>query len=387
MIVKPKVRNFICLTAHPVGCAESVRRQIDYVRAQPPVRGAKRVLVIGSSTGYGLASRISAAFGMGADTVGVMFEKPASGKRTASPGFYNNRAFKAAAKAAGRVAETVNGDAFSDKIKAETIALIKEKLGTVDLVIYSLAAPRRTDREGVTWSSVIKPTRHSYKGKTLNLSDNTVGYAELEPATDEETEATIKVMGGEDWQEWIRQLDAAGVLAPRAVTLAYSYIGPSITYPIYKDGTIGRAKEDLYRTAERIREAYSEQGYRAYVSVNKAVVTQSSAAIPSVSLYLSALYKVMKQDGSHEGCIEQMYRLFAEKVYGEPVEVDERGLIRMDDWEMRPEIQEQVMALWERVDSQTVDALTDIEGYWADFYNLFGFGYAEIDYDRDVDIF
>ncbi len=386
MIVKPKIRNFLCLTAHPDGCAESVRRQIDYVRSRPSVEGAKRVLIIGSSTGYGLASRIACAFGCGADTVGVMFEKPASGKRTASAGFYNNRAFEKEAKVAGLMAETLNGDAYSNEVKGQAIALIKEKLGTVDLVIYSLASPRRTDRDGVTWSSVIKPTGRPYEGKTLNLSDNTVEMARLEPATDEEIEATVKVMGGEDWMEWIRRLDDAGVLSPGATTFAYSYIGPSITNAIYRDGTIGKAKEDLYRTADEISERFNAQNYKALVAVNKAVVTQASAAIPSVTLYLSILYKVMKAAGNHEGCIEQMYRLLAEKIYVPDTPLDERGLVRMDDWEMLPEIQREVLELWEKVDSDTVAALTDIAGYWEDFHNLFGFGYDNIDYEKDVDI-
>lgn len=385
MIIQPKVRQFICLTAHPHGCAAQVQRQIDYVRSRPPVRGPKKVLVIGSSTGYGLASRIAAVFGCGADSIGVMFEKAAAGKRTATAGYYNNRAFEAAARRAGRFAETVNGDAFSDACKAETIERIQAGLGSVDLVVYSLAAPRRTGRDGTVWNSVIKPTGQTYVGKTLNLSDNTVGTAELAPAQPAEIEATIRVMGGEDWADWMRALRDAGCLAPGARTVAYSYIGPAVTNAIYRDGTIGLAKKDLYRTARELTETHRDIGLEARVSVNKAVVTQASAAIPSVSLYLSILYKQMKAAGTHEGCIEQMQRLFAEKLYGpEGIRTDADGLIRMDDLEMAPDLQARVEAVWQRISTETVASESDIEGYWTDFYNLFGFRVPGIDYAADV---
>ncbi|HHX37649.1 MAG TPA: trans-2-enoyl-CoA reductase family protein [Clostridiaceae bacterium] len=385
MIIKPRVRNFICLTAHPVGCASAVKRQIEYVKNQPPIDGPKRALIIGTSTGYGLASRIAAAFGLGADTVGVMLEKPSRGKRTATAGYYNNLAFEEAARADNLVAVTINGDAFSAECKTETIAAIKDNLGQVDLIVYSLAAPRRTDSDGTTWSSVIKPTGETFVGKTLNLSDNTVDIATLEPATEEEVAATIKVMGGEDWAQWLRALRDADALAPNAVTLAYSYIGPEMTHAIYRDGSIGQAKKDLYRTADSLNEEFSEQNLTAKVSVNKAVVTQASAAIPSVSLYISVLYKLMKEEGSHEGCIEQMYRLLAEKVYGEAgITTDEDGLIRLDDWEMKPDLQAQVKDIWNSIETDNLAELADVDGYWEDFYQMFGFYMPDVDYEADI---
>ena len=330
MIVEPKVKGFICITAHPEGCAESVRRQAAYVksRRQEGVQGPKRVLVIGASTGYGLASRISVAFGCGAATLGIMFEKEASEKRTATPGFYNTRAFEQLAAAEGLYAKTINGDAFSDEIKDRTIAQIKEELGTVDMVIYSLAAPRRTDRDGTVYTSVLKTTGEEYTNKTLDLRTNGIAQVTVPSATAEEEAATVKVMGGEDWREWIRRLSGAGVLAEGALTLAYTYIGPKITHPIYFNGTIGMAKKHLEQTALAMREEFREQRLRAYVSVNKGLVTQASAAIPIVPLYMSLLYRVMKDKGLHEGCIEQMERMFRERLLLPEIPTDEEGRSR-----------------------------------------------------------
>lgn len=392
MIVEPKVRNYICTTAHPTGCREAVKRQIDYVRAadRQVEAGPKRALVIGASTGYGLATRIALAFGSGTETVGVSFERPASGKRTASAGFYNNGAFMGFAKKAGIPAWNLNGDAFSAEMKDEVVALLKDEVGPVDLLVYSLAAPRRVDEDGNTWTSVIKPVGQAYEGKTLDLSDNSVGVAELEPATPEEIESTVKVMGGEDWAAWVDRLKEEDLLTENAVTLAYSYIGPEITRPIYTDGSIGEAKKHLYRTSEHLNARYADDpaGLRSYVAINKAVVTQSSAAIPSVGLYIALLFKRMKADGSHEGCIEQMHRMITDKLYhgDDKAAVDDLGFIRMDDLEMDAAIQRDVAARWEEVTTENVHELADIEGYWNDFYELFGFGLNGVDYNADVEI-
>ncbi|MDE7297907.1 MAG: trans-2-enoyl-CoA reductase family protein [Lachnospiraceae bacterium] len=388
MIVEPKVKGFICITAHPEGCAESVRRQAAYVksRRQEGAQGPKRVLVIGASTGYGLASRISAAFGCGAATLGIMFEKEASEKRTATPGFYNTRAFEQLAAAEGLYAKTINGDAFSDEIKDRTIAQIKEELGTVDMVIYSLAAPRRTDRDGTVYTSVLKTTGEEYTNKTLDLRTNGISQVTVPSATAEEEAATVKVMGGEDWREWIRRLSGAGVLAEGALTLAYTYIGPKITHPIYFNGTIGMAKKHLEQTALAMREEFREQKLRAYVSVNKGLVTQASAAIPIVPLYMSLLYRVMKDKGLHEGCIEQMERMFRERLLLPEIPTDEEGRIRMDDYEMRADVQEAVERAWDAVTTENVKEYADIDSFHEDFYHMFGFGYDNIDYTKDVDI-
>lgn len=380
MVVQPKVRGFICTTAHPVGCEREVKNQIDYVKAQGKLEGAKKVLVIGSSMGYGLASRISAAFGCGAATVGVMFDKPASETKTATSGWYNTKAFEKYAAAEGLYAKTVNGDAYSDEVKNEVIDIIKSDLGKVDLVVYSLAAPRRTVGD-VTYKSVLKTTGAPYTNKTIDLRNNAITEITIDPATDEEIEATVKVMGGEDWEAWINALKAADVLADNAVTVAYNYIGPKITHPMYFNGSIGRAKAHLLATSKKI----TESGVRAYVSVNKALVTQSSSAIPIVPLYISILYKVMKEKGNHEGCIEQMYRLFC-KLYGGELGLDENGQIRMDDWEMQDDIQAKVSEMWENINESNFKELTDMDGYWKDFYALFGFGIDGVDYDADVDI-
>ncbi len=388
MIIEPKIRGFICTTAHPDGCRAHVRHMIDTVEKRGSFTGPRRALIIGASTGYGLASRIALAFGANTSTLGVMFEKEATEKRTGSAGFYNTNAFESLAGERGLYARSLNGDAYSREMKEAVVKAIREDLGQIDLLVYSLAAPRRTGENGRTWSSVIKPYGQSYKSKTLNLSTNEIEEVFLESATDEEIEDTIKVMGGEDWKEWVRFLDENGVLSKDAKTLAYSYIGPELTFAIYKDGSIGQAKQDLYRTAQALTSEYKEKnGLEAYVAVNKAVVTQSSAAIPSVPLYISILYKIMKEAGTHEGYIEQMQRLFSEKVYGgKGVETDDQGLIRVDDWEMEASIQAAVKEVWSRASSENIKDYTDLDGYWSDFHELFGFGIDGVDYQRDVDL-
>lgn len=383
MIVKPKIRGFICTTAHPEGCKAAVKAQIDYVKSQPAVDGAKKVLVIGSSMGYGLASRISAAFSCKAATIGVIFDKPGTEGKTGSAGWYNTAAFEQFAHAEGLYAKTINGDAFSQAVKDEVIDLIKKDLGKVDLVVYSLAAPRRTLADGTTVSSVIKTTLSSYSNKTVDMRNMTVSDITLDPATEEEIDNTVKVMGGEDWFDWIQQMERENVLADNAMTIAYSYIGPELTHPMYYDGSIGRAKAHLAATAGMINNVTS---VKAYVSVNKALVTQSSSAIPIVPLYISILFKVMKEAGNHEGCIEQMQRLFAQKLYsGKPVPTDDENRIRMDDLEMLPDIQEKVSKLWDEISTETINSCADIEGYQHDFSELFGFDVDGIDYEADVD--
>lgn len=386
MIIQPKTRGFICTTAHPIGCAQQVQRQIDYVKAQPAIEGPRNVLVVGASTGYGLASRIVSSFAAGANTIGVYFDKAAEGARTASAGWYNSATFEEAAAAAGRKSYSIVGDAFSDEIKAKTIDLIRTELGKIDLIVYSVASPRRTHpKTGETFSSVIKPLGGTYSNKTVNFHSGEVTQATIEPATEDELRQTIAVMGGEDWQMWIDELQQAGVLAEGATTVAYSYIGPEITHAVYREGTIGAAKNDLEATAQRLNKQLGANGGRAFVSVNKALVTQSSSAIPVVPLYISALYKVMKEKGIHEGCIEQMYRLFSERLYGEgETLVDEKGLIRVDDWEMRPEIQAEVAKLWADLNTENVYELSDLEGYRREFFQLFGFETDGIDYEADV---
>lgn len=385
MIVKPKVRGFICTTAHPVGCEAEVKAQIDYVKSQPKFNGPKKVLVIGSSMGYGLASRIAAAYGGGAATLGVMFDRAGSGNKTGTSGWYNTKAFEKFAAADGLYAKTVNGDAYSDECKKEVIDIIKADLGKVDMVIYSLAAPRRTVGDTV-YSSVLKTTGAPYTNKTIDLRTNEVSEITIQPATEEEIEATVKVMGGEDWEAWIDALRAADAIEDGAVTAAYSYIGPAITHPMYFEGSIGRAKAHLFATAKKLNEKYADCGIKAYISVNKALVTQSSAAIPIVPLYISILYKVMKEHGTHEGCIEQMYRLFAQKLYGGKVPTDDEGRIRLDDLEMKPEIQDEVTKLWNGLTQDNLKECADLDGYWSDFYALFGFGIDGVDYDADVEV-
>lgn len=384
MIVEPKVREFICTTAHPTGCAENVARQVKYVTEKGSIQGPKKVLVIGASTGYGLASRITAAFGCGADTLGIMFERPSNGRRTATPGYYNTKAFEKFASEKGLYAKSINGNAFSREIKEQTVETIRNDLGQVDLVIYSLAAPRRTTEDGTVYTSSLKTTGEAFTEKSLDLKHNTVSEKTVEPATPEELEGTIKVMGGEDWEDWMDTLSAAGVLAENAVTVAYSYIGPKLTYPIYYEGTIGRAKQHLHKTADHMNE--KQNAYRAYISVNKALVTQASSAIPVVPLYFAILYRIMKEKGTHEGCIEQIYRLFSQKLYSDHVCTDADGRIRMDDWEMDEDTQKQVEETWKKVNSDNVRELADIDGYWEDFYHMFGFGFDNVDYTKDVEI-
>lgn len=383
MVVEPRVKDYICTTAHPVGCAENIKNQIKYVKAQPKVDGPKKVLVIGASTGYGLASRIAVAFGYGADTLGVMFEKESNGRRTATAGFYNTRAFEEEAKKDGLYAKSINGDAFSLEIKQQVIDTIKADMGKVDMVIYSLAAPRRVTPDGHKYTSVLKTVGEEYTNKTLVLKDNTVTMAHIPAATEEEIENTIKVMGGEDWIDWMQALSDAGVLADHVTTVAYSYIGPKITFPIYAEGSIGMAKKDLYKSSNIINEKFANVS--SYIAINKALVTQSSAAIPVVPLYITLLYKQMKAKGVHEGCIEQMARLFLDKMAGE-VETDENGFVRMDDWEMADDIQEAVAKNWDAVTSENVKELADIDGYWDEFYKMFGFKIDGVDYSADVDI-
>lgn len=386
MIVEPKIRGFICTTSHPTGCAQNVAEQIAYVKSKPSINGTKKALIIGSSTGYGLATRIAAAFGCGAATIGVAFERPAQLKRTATAGWYNTSAFQKQALDEGLYAKSIMGDAFSKETKDKTIELIKRDLGSVDLVVYSLAAPRRTANSGKTYSSVIKPIGKEYTGKTIDMKTHKLSTATVEPATEEEIEGTIKVMGGEDWRLWIEALKDAGVLAEGAITLAYSYIGPEVTHAIYTDGTIGMAKKDLEKTAKGISDLLAPINGKAYVSVNKAVVTQASSAIPAVPLYTSILFKVMKELGIHEGCIEQMYRMFGQKLYVPETIVDECGRIRLDDLELRDDVQKEVSRIWNSVNDSNLEECADVSGYWDDFYRLFGFGIDGVNYKADVDI-
>lgn len=388
MLIRPKIRGFICITAHPEGCSAHVREQADYVKSKGSIAlGPKKVLVIGSSTGYGLSSRIMAAFGSGAATIGLFFEKPAEEDRTGSAGWYNSVAFEQQAHAAGLYAKSLNGDAFSDDIKKQAIELIKKDLGSVDLVVYSLASPRRTNpRSGLTSKSCLKPIGASYSAKTLDTDRELVNDITIEPASEQEILDTAAVMGGEDWQWWIDALAEAGVLAPNAQTVAYSYIGPELTFPIYRNGTIGKAKEHLESTAKVLHERLSKTGGAAYVSVNKALVTQASSAIPVVPLYISLLYKVMKEKGLHEGCIEQIQRLFAERLYNNAdVQLDSGGRIRIDDWEMKPEIQSAVAKLWPTVTTENLKSISDFEGYQKEFLKLFGFGLPGVDYEAEAD--
>ncbi len=385
MIIEPKVRGFICTTAHPVGCEESVKRQIDYVKQHDKKEGPKRILIIGASTGYGLASRIATTFTYGAATLGVMYEKEATKSRTATPGFYNTEAFEAFAKSDGYYAKTINGDAFTKEIKEKTIQMIREELGKVDMVIYSLAAPRRTVGD-VTYSSVLKPITHPFTNRTLDLRTNELSEVTIPAATKEEIEATIQVMGGEDWKIWLQELKKAKVLEDGVITLAYSYVGPKITSPIYSEGTIGRAKQHLYQTSLELKKELKDLHGRVYISVNKALVTQASAAIPVVPLYISLLYRVMKKKGLHEGCIEQMDRLFSERLVAKEVVTDDLGQIRMDDYELQEDVQEEIIKAWNNVSQENLKELADIDGYWEDFYHMFGFYYDTIDYSKDIEL-
>jgi enoyl-[acyl-carrier protein] reductase/trans-2-enoyl-CoA reductase (NAD+) len=387
MIVAPKIRGFICTTAHPDGCAQHVAEQIAVVkRGGINPAGPKRVLVIGSSTGYGLSSRIAAAFGSEAATIGVFFEKPGEPDRCGTAGWYNSAAFEKQAHAAGLYAKSFNGDAYSDAIKQQVIATLKADLGQVDCVIYSLASPRRTHpTTGEVYKSVLKPIGQSYTAKNLNTTTGEVSDISIEPAQGDDVEQTIAVMGGEDWEMWIDALIAADALAPGVQTVSYSYIGPEVTWPIYKNGTIGRAKEDLERTQAALDTKLASLNGKAWVSVNKALVTQASSAIPVVPLYISLLYKVMKDDGTHEDTIEQMDRLFRDRLFGGDPLPDEAGRIRVDDWEMAPAIQKLVGERWQEVNTENLKDLADFKGYQTSFLRLFGFGLEDIDYSEETD--
>lgn len=384
MIVQPKIRGFFCLTAHPAGCAAHVEEQIAWVRSRPRIAGPKNVLVVGGSTGYGLASRITAAFACEADTVGVFFEKPPTERKTGTAGWYNTAAFQRAARAAGRKAIGLNGDAFSDEIKTRTVERIREELGQIDLFVYSLASPRRTHpRTGEVARSVIKPIGKPYHGTTLDTDKRCVREVTIEPATPQEIAETVAVMGGEDWEMWIDALRDGGVAGPDLRTVAFTYIGTDVTWPIYWHGTIGKAKEDLDRATRAIRERLTSG--TADLGVMKALVTQSSSAIPVVPLYISILYRVMKERGLHEGCIEQIYRLFSTGLYGDGAARDDEGRLRLDDLEMQPDVQQAVKAIWPAVTDENLMEVTDFDGYQEEFLKLFGFGLPAVDYEADVD--
>jgi len=386
MIIEPRMRGFICLTAHPKGCEQNIINQINYIKSQGQIDGAKKVLVIGASTGFGLASRITSAFGSGAATIGVYFEKPPKEGKTASPGWYNTAAFETEANKAGLYAKSINGDAFSNEVKQQTIDLIKADLGQIDLIIYSLASPVRTNpNTGITHRSVLKPIGGSFTNKTVDFHTGIVSEVSIEPANEEEIENTIAVMGGEDWAMWIDALKAENLLADGFTTVAYSYIGPAVTEAVYRKGTIGMAKNHLEATAFTITDKLADLKGKAYVSVNKALVTQASSAIPVIPLYISLLYKIMKEEGIHEGCIEQIGRLFKDRLYTDgDVPVDEEGRIRIDDWEMRNDVQDQVATLWKTATTENLPAIGDLAGYKTDFLNLFGFDVAGVNYQADV---
>lgn len=386
MIIVPKIRGFICTTAHPEGCAKHVADQIAVVKGRGLIEnGPKKVLVIGSSTGYGLSSRIAAAFGSNAATMGVFFEKPAESDRCGTAGWYNSAAFEKEAAAAGLYARSFNGDAFSDEMKATVIEAIKADLGQVDCVIYSLASPRRTHpKTGEVFKSVLKPVGETFVDKNLNTTTGVVNEVSIEPVQGDDIAQTVAVMGGEDWEMWIDALLGAGVLAPGVQTVSYSYIGPEVTWPIYKNGTIGLAKEDLERVQRVLDGKLAALGGKAWVSVNKALVTQASSAIPVVPLYISLLYKVMKAAGSHEDCIEQMDRLFRDRL-GRDAQPDEAGRIRLDDWEMADDVQALVGQRWKEVTTENLAELADFEGYQTSFLRLFGFGLEGVDYAAETD--
>ena len=386
MIIKPRVRGFLCITTHPVGCEANVHKQIEYVKSRGPIAdGPKRVLVIGASTGYGLASRVTAAFGSGAATLGIFFEKEGSEKKPGTAGWYNSAAFHKFAEAEGLYARSINGDAFSDEIKQKTIDTIKADMGQVDLVVYSLASPRRQHPvTGVVHNSTLKPIGGDTVQKGVNTDKEEVQDFHLEQASQEEIDNTVAVMGGEDWQMWIDALDNAGVLADGAKTTAYTYIGEKLTWDIYWHGTIGAAKKDLDKRVVDIRERLATRGGDARVSVLKAVVTQASAAIPAMPIYLALLFKVMKEQGIHEGCIEQVDGLFRDSLYSPEPYLDEEGRLRADRRELDPQIQAAVAALWEGINTDTLRQLSDFDGYKREFLQLFGFEVDGVDYDADV---
>lgn len=386
MIIEPRMRGFICLTAHPKGCEQNVKNQIEYVKSKGKINGPKRVLVIGASTGFGLASRITSAFGSDAATIGVFFEKEPSEGKTASPGWYNSAAFEMEAQKAGLYAKSINGDAFSNEVKQQAIDMIKADLGQIDLIIYSLASPvRQHPVTGVLHRSTLKPIGSTFTNKTVDFHTGNVTSVSIEPANEEDIANTVVVMGGEDWSMWMDALKGAGVLAEGATTIAYSYIGPEVTEAVYRKGTIGRAKDHLEATAFEITEKLKDINGKGYVSVNKALVTQASSAIPVIPLYISLLYKIMKAEGIHEGCIEQIQRLYADRLYtGNAVPTDDKGRIRIDDWEMRADVQEKIAKLWGESTTETLVELGDLAGYKQDFLNLFGFGFDGVDYQADT---
>jgi enoyl-[acyl-carrier protein] reductase/trans-2-enoyl-CoA reductase (NAD+) len=390
MIVQPKVRGFICTTAHPKGCRRNVEKQIQYIQSKGKLKnGPKNVLIIGASTGFGLASRITAAFGAGANTIGVSFEKPASDKRTASAGWYNTAAFEEFSAREGLKAISFNGDAFSHEMKAQVIKSIKNELnGKIDLVVYSIASPRRQHPEtGTIHNSTLKPIGDKFVNKTVDVMKGEVISVTIDPATPEDIQETIKVMGGEDWGFWINQLLEADCLSRDCKTVAYTYIGPGLTHRIYREGTIGEAKAHLENTAVQLNTILHNKLHgQALISVNKALVTQASAAIPVVPLYISILFDIMKEKGTHEGCIEQMQRLLYEKMYADHRTIDICDRIRIDDWEMDPEVQAEVEKRWKLIETSNIDELSDLNGYLNDFYQLFGFHLKEVDYNEDVNI-
>lgn len=373
------------MTSHPAGCEQNVKNQIEYVKSKGAIDAPKRVLVIGASTGFGLASRITAAFGSNASTIGVFFEKPPSEGKTASPGWYNSAAFEKEATKAGLYVKSINGDAFSKEVKQQVIDLIKSDLGQVDLVIYSLASPVRMHPEtGVLHRSTLKPIGQKFTNKTVDFHTGNVTEVSIEPANQEDIDNTVVVMGGEDWAMWMDDLKKENLLSDGATTVAYSYIGPSLTEAVYRKGTIGRAKDHLEATAFEITDSLKDINGKAFVSVNKALVTQASSAIPVIPLYISLLYKIMKEKGIHEGCIEQIQRLFQDRLYsGKEIPTDDKGRIRIDDWEMREDVQEQVAKLWMDATTETLPEIGDLAGYKQDFLNLFGFGFNGVDYLKD----
>ncbi|SEM18504.1 enoyl-[acyl-carrier protein] reductase / trans-2-enoyl-CoA reductase (NAD+) [Pseudoxanthomonas sp. GM95] len=390
LIIHPKVRGFICTTTHPLGCELNVRDQIAATRAHG-VRsdGPKKVLVIGASSGYGLAARISAAFGFGADTLGVFFEKPGSEKKAGTAGWYNAAAFDKFAKAEGLYSRSINGDAFSDEARAKVIELIKTEMGgQVDLVVYSLASPvRKLPSTGELKRSALKPIGQPYSSTAIDTNKDAITHASIEPATEQEIEDTVTVMGGQDWELWINALSEAGVLAPATRTVAFSYIGTEITWPIYWHGALGKAKVDLDATAQRLNAKLGADGGSANVAVLKSVVTQASSAIPVMPLYISIAFKVMKEQGLHEGTIEQLDRLFRERMYrtdGATAEVDDENRLRLDDWELKPEVQAAAKAIWPQVTTENLFELTDYASYKHEFLKLFGFERDDVDYDADV---
>lgn len=386
MIIKPKIRGFICTTTHPAGCERNIQEQIDYTKAQGPIEnGPKRVLVIGSSSGYGMSSRISAAFGCGAATIGVFFEKPATERKTGTAGWYNAAFFDQKAHEAGLYAKSLNGDAFSNEAKQKTIDLIKEDLGQIDLVVYSLASPvRKLPDTGEVIRSCLKPIGETYRSTAIDTNKDVIIEAEVEPATEQEVADTVTVMGGQDWELWINALDEASVLAEGCKTVAYSYIGTDITWPIYWDGALGQAKKDVDRAAAALNSKLAEKGGSANVAVLKSVVTQASSAIPVMPLYLSMVFKIMREEGVHEGCMEQVYRLFNTAIAGDSGKMDDENRMRMDDWELRDDIQQKCREMWPAITTENLFELTDYQLYKDEFLKLFGFGVEGVDYEADV---